>query len=349
MSTERNASTSMSDLRNRPPGYSLLRKLHQLQASTPEPSIWGALLADQKAKPVNQSWQVGYEGEVAVGEILEALRHLGYIVLHSVPIGSRGADVDHLVISPTGLVFVINTKHHPGKVVEYARESLRASGLKQDHLTNSLDEAARVRQRLCRIGIPARDVQPLLTFVNVREPRLRGRSRVPLLLASELVEHVTAAEKERASTTAFTLSERVYTETFWIGRTTVDDVDYVAFGRQLSKKVQNQDLKHAILTILGESVTYLVAHPEVRAQIVSYAPSFAAVAKGTRTVRVGVVRGAGGVSDATRVAGRGVAQGAQAAGNASRSVGAKAQSLIRKKSNVQADQDQSNSVSEEAL
>ena len=37
-------------------------------------------------------------------------------VLHAVPVGDKGSDIDHVLIGPPG-VFAINTKNHPGKRV----------------------------------------------------------------------------------------------------------------------------------------------------------------------------------------------------------------------------------------
>lgn len=57
------------------------------------------------------SWIKGVEGEQ------ETARYLGLLgpewkVIHAIPVGTSGKDLDHLVIGPTG-VFVINSKNHP--------------------------------------------------------------------------------------------------------------------------------------------------------------------------------------------------------------------------------------------
>ena len=63
-----------------------------------------------------RSWRIGADGEETVGSKLSRLADQGWRVLHSVPVGERDADIDHVLIGPAG-VFTINTKTHPGKRV----------------------------------------------------------------------------------------------------------------------------------------------------------------------------------------------------------------------------------------
>ena len=48
---------------------------------------------------------LGYEAEVAVGQELDALRHLGYCVFHDVP-AEGGANIDHVAVGPAGVFAV---------------------------------------------------------------------------------------------------------------------------------------------------------------------------------------------------------------------------------------------------
>ena len=61
------------------------------------------------------SWELGVEGEQMVAEELERLVALDprWGFLNSIPVGTHGADIDHLVVGPGG-VFTINAKHHHG-------------------------------------------------------------------------------------------------------------------------------------------------------------------------------------------------------------------------------------------
>lgn len=61
-----------------------------------------------------RAWRRGADGEERMGRILERLPR-GWHVFHDLTIGSRGANIDHLVIGPAG-VFTVNTKNLAGSV-----------------------------------------------------------------------------------------------------------------------------------------------------------------------------------------------------------------------------------------
>jgi hypothetical protein len=62
-----------------------------------------------------RSWQRGAAGERRTGRLLERLTRNGYVVFHDLAITGSPANVDHLVIGPTG-VFVIDSKQWTGSV-----------------------------------------------------------------------------------------------------------------------------------------------------------------------------------------------------------------------------------------
>lgn len=53
-----------------------------------------------------RSWYTGTIGELAVARALGTLP-AGWLVLHSVPVGNRGSDIDHVVVAPDGRVITI--------------------------------------------------------------------------------------------------------------------------------------------------------------------------------------------------------------------------------------------------
>lgn len=84
--------------------YELLREQHgRLKAG---------LLRLSDRKTDERSWRIGAVGEGRVGAELERLVRRGFRVLHSVPVGQRDSDIDHVVVGPPG-VFTVNTKWHP--------------------------------------------------------------------------------------------------------------------------------------------------------------------------------------------------------------------------------------------
>lgn len=98
-------------------------------------------------KTDERAWRKGAEGEEAIGARLERLTSHGWHVLHSVPIGTRGADIDHILIGPGG-VYTINTKNHPGKRIWISPNQIRVNGQPVPYLRNSRYEADRVHRIL---------------------------------------------------------------------------------------------------------------------------------------------------------------------------------------------------------
>jgi hypothetical protein len=75
-----------------------------------------ALTAKPRITPESQAtaaWKVGAEGERRVGEVLQGVR--GIEVLHDRLIPGSRANIDHLVVGPSG-VFVIDAKKYTGKL-----------------------------------------------------------------------------------------------------------------------------------------------------------------------------------------------------------------------------------------
>jgi hypothetical protein len=77
----------------------------------------------------------------------------GWFVFHDVPVGHRGANIDHVVIGPAG-VFTVNTRYLFGEIVVYQR-SITHEGVKTDYLSKATAEAGRAARLLTTaIGRP---------------------------------------------------------------------------------------------------------------------------------------------------------------------------------------------------
>jgi hypothetical protein len=98
-------------------------------------------------KTDERAWRVGAGGEETVGARLEKLRRHGWHVLHAVPVGERGSDIDHVLIGSGG-VWTLNTKTHPGGQVWVGRHQVRVNGHRTDYLRNSRHEAERASRLL---------------------------------------------------------------------------------------------------------------------------------------------------------------------------------------------------------
>jgi len=66
-----------------------------------------------------RSWQRGAHGERRTARLLDRLTRDGYVIFHDLAVPGSDANVDHLVIGPTGL-FVIDSKQWTGSVHQSA-------------------------------------------------------------------------------------------------------------------------------------------------------------------------------------------------------------------------------------
>jgi hypothetical protein len=88
-------------------------------------------------------------------------------VLHAVPIGNNGSDIDHVLIGPPG-VFTLNSKNHPtGKIWVYY-DAFAVNGRRYPYVRNSRFEARRAPNLLTRaVGSPV-DVNGVVVVLGAR-------------------------------------------------------------------------------------------------------------------------------------------------------------------------------------
>lgn len=131
------------DLALNRPGQAAREQAEQHLATQKSRSrVLSAVARALDVKTDERAWRKGAEGEESVGARLEKLRVHGWQVLHSVPVGERGSDIDHVLIGPGG-VFTVNTKNHPGKRIWVSPTQVRVDGHVQPYLRNSRFEAKR--------------------------------------------------------------------------------------------------------------------------------------------------------------------------------------------------------------
>jgi Nuclease-related domain len=124
----------------------------------------------------DRSWHTGAIGERVVANTLSRLP-VGWHVFHSIPVGTKDADVDHIVVGPGG-IFTINTKHHPGKNIWVRDRALWVSGQSTHYISNAESEAKSLT-RLLRTRLSwVPDVRPVVVIVNAREIEERKAPKV---------------------------------------------------------------------------------------------------------------------------------------------------------------------------
>lgn len=110
------------------------------------------------------NWEKGVAGEQHVAALLAQLPY-GWHVFHDLPLGTRGANLDHLVVGPTG-VFALNTKNYSGQVWA-AERAVRVNGTTKNYLyPAAVKEARRVSDALSRATGTRVDAWPVLVFIG---------------------------------------------------------------------------------------------------------------------------------------------------------------------------------------
>ncbi|HEV2891737.1 MAG TPA: nuclease-related domain-containing protein [Frankiaceae bacterium] len=124
------------------PGAGARAKAREERDAAPVRTTLARLL---KVHTDERAWRVGADGEEAVAR---RLRRLGgtWSVLHDLPIGDSGANVDHVAIGPGG-VFTMNTKNLTGKVW-VGGDTFLTNGHRTDYVRKARHEARRVARLL---------------------------------------------------------------------------------------------------------------------------------------------------------------------------------------------------------
>ncbi len=178
--------TDAVSLHDRPAGYEVARQCMTLHEQSAKPSALGRLFGVSPVPTDVASWYTGTLGEIRVGSILHGLSD-EWTVLHSIPIGTKGSDIDHVVIGPGG-VFTINTKRHRAKKIWLGESTLLVSGRKTNHLRNARYEGERASELLSRAVGTYVAVTPMLVLVAIAQLTVRQRpSDVAVLHDYQLV------------------------------------------------------------------------------------------------------------------------------------------------------------------
>ena len=130
-----------TDLARNMPGASASARARELRREHPLLTSAAAVLGVRTSA---QQFAAGARGERTVGRQLDrwAARY-GWHVLHAVPVGQRGADIDHVVIGPFGVV-TVNTKT-TGTAVWVGEYGLTVGGKPVNYLRQSRREASRAQ------------------------------------------------------------------------------------------------------------------------------------------------------------------------------------------------------------
>ncbi|WP_337456585.1 nuclease-related domain-containing protein [Prescottella sp. D32] len=157
---------SVQDLADSRPGAAARARARAARDTAPAKTFFARLLGVHTEE---RAWRIGADGEEAVAARLARVvrKDPRWRVLHAIPVGVRGSDIDHLVVGPGG-VFTVNAKHHPRADIWVAGSTFLVNGTRQPYIRNSRHEAARAAKLLtaaCGFDVAA---EPVIVTVNAR-------------------------------------------------------------------------------------------------------------------------------------------------------------------------------------
>jgi hypothetical protein len=164
--------------------------LHDVIGPEAPPSFAARLFGRHPIPSSARSWYVGLLGEQAVAERLRRLPE-GWLVLHSVPVGDRGSDIDHVLVSPSGRVLTVNTKHSPGGKVWVSPKAFLVNGQRQPYLRNASHEAVRAAKLLSAATGGTVDALAVIVVVGATLSHKGEPKDVAIVTLEQLVRFLT--------------------------------------------------------------------------------------------------------------------------------------------------------------
>ncbi len=129
---------------HRPAGSGARDKERELAAGRSKPVRFLDRLLDVRSE--DRNWRKGAEGEERVAAVLTAALDDRWAVVHDLTVGTKGANLDHVLIGPAG-VFVLNTKNLTGRL-KVDGDGIFQNGHRTRFVPNAVREAHLVEDRL---------------------------------------------------------------------------------------------------------------------------------------------------------------------------------------------------------
>jgi hypothetical protein len=179
-------SVSGGVIEHRLAGHAATLQLLTAQSRVPPRSRFARLLGKSPLSAETSLLYRGVVGEIEVGEALARLGH-DWVVLHALPVDAGEADIDHLVIGPSG-VYVVATTNHSGQSVWASERTLIVGGVRYPHIRNMEFEMGRAERMLSAGAGTAVEVSGILAIVAPKSLTIRDRHRdVAVLQSTQLV------------------------------------------------------------------------------------------------------------------------------------------------------------------
>lgn len=191
------------------PGASARAKAAEIKAAAPPRGFLARLFGGPTE---DRNWTQGAAGEERVAQRLAKLPQPPWTVLHDLPIGTKGANIDHLVVGPAG-VFTLNTKNLTGRIW-VAGGTFKQNGQNRPYIPAASREAKRAARCLLNatgIEVPVFGIvvvmadeltvkrQPDDVRVLTRRQVTRWLAARPAVLGPDLVDQVAQAARVRST------------------------------------------------------------------------------------------------------------------------------------------------------
>ncbi|WP_158069080.1 nuclease-related domain-containing protein [Tessaracoccus sp. ZS01] len=208
--------TPVLDLIHNTPGVSLQAQIDAAHAVGQRATILRSILLGKHAR---SPWERGAIGERLVAAELERLRKADprWRFLHSIPVGTKDSDIDHLLIGPAG-VFTINSKNHAGMKVWVGGNTFMVNGVRQPYIRNSRHEASRAAKLLGKAAGFAVAVRGMVVPVNADTFVVKAAPEdVTVINRSRLVRHLRRLPERLPQHTVEKVFELARRSTTWLG------------------------------------------------------------------------------------------------------------------------------------
>lgn len=178
-------------------GHVAIGELLREQELAPRRSTLARVFGVSPLSSVTQPLFRGVVGEIEVGEALDRLG-AEWHVLHALPVDEDHADIDHLVIGPSG-VFVISTRNHTGYDVWASQRTFIVAGVRHPHIRDMEYEMGRAERLLTTAAGRPVEVSGILAVVAPKTLVVREKQRdVAVLDSSNLVSWLTRHKRALA-------------------------------------------------------------------------------------------------------------------------------------------------------
>ncbi|MGT2427200.1 nuclease-related domain-containing protein [Amnibacterium kyonggiense] len=184
-------------MRDRVPAQALLEQVLLRQAASRPRTSVERLVGRDPIDPEARPWFAGATGERAVAARLAGLP-AGWTVLHSLPVGRNGADIDHLVVGPGG-VFTVHTEHHVDASVWVAGRTVLMNGSSGPVVQKAEAEARRIDRVVGGVLADPPAVRPVVAVVGATRMRVTRSPRTVTVLRAEQLRRFLRGQPERLS------------------------------------------------------------------------------------------------------------------------------------------------------